>query len=226
MDEPCPLCGGKGVILSTSEGGVLWSRPCKCMEIRAARKRLESSGLGDLLDSCTLKNFQTPDDWTRKALETAVDYCRNGRGSWLYISGPPGVGKTHLCTAVCRYLLKKGAPVRYMLWREDAPKLKALVNDAAAYEAAFRELAEIPVLYIDDFFKQRGEPSAGDVNLAFALLNSRYNAKGKRTILSSELPLRAVQNIDPAISSRIWQRAKGYTLNAPPDAANWRTKQA
>ena len=97
------------------------------------------------------------------------------------------------------------------------------MNDAAAYEAAFRELAEVPVLYIDDFFKQRGEPSAGDVNLAFALLNSRYNAKGKRTILSSELPLKQIRSIDEATGSRIWQKARGYILCAPDNQTNWRT---
>lgn len=223
-DEVCPLCEGRGVILRTGENGELFSRPCKCMEIRAAKKRIERSGLGDLFDACTFKTFQTPDEWTRRALEVAVDYAKNGRGKWLYLSGHPGTGKTHLCTAVCRYLIKKGAPVRYMLWREDAPKLKALVNDAAAYEAAFRDLAEAPVLYIDDFFKQRGEPSAGDINLAFALLNARYNAKGKRTILSSELPLKAVEAIDPAIKSRIYERASGYILNAPAGQQNWREK--
>ena len=224
MDEAsCPLCGGSGAILTQGEDGVLWSRPCRCLDVRAARKRIESSGLGDLFEACTFKSFQTPDDWTRKALKTAVDYCRNGRGSWFYISGRPGTGKTHLCTAICRNLLKKGAGVRSMVWPEDAPRLKALVSDAEAYERAFREYANAKVLYIDDFFK--GSVTDADVNLAFSLLNARYTAKEKRTILSSERPLKEIRSIDEATGSRIWQKARGYILCAPDNQTHWRTKE-
>ena len=221
MDEPCPVCGGTGLILS-EEDGVLYSRPCQCLAVRASRRRIERSGLGDLFEAASFKAFQTPDEWTKKALDTAWDYARNGRGKWMYIAGRPGTGKTHLCTAVCRYLLEKGASVRYMVWREDAPRLKALINDAEAYEEAFRELANAKVLYVDDFFK--GSVTDADVNLAFSLLNARYNQKAARTILSSERPLKEIISIDEATGSRIREKAQGYTLFAPPDAKNWREK--
>lgn len=217
----CPLCGNTGYLL-TREDDVLYSRPCRCMEKRRALRMLKRSGLGDLFESCTLKNFQTPDDWTKRALGAAVDYCKNGRGKWFYIAGRPGTGKTHLCAGICRYLILKGAPVRYMLWREEVPRLKALVNYAEDYARRMDELASVQVLYIDDFLK--GTVTDADKNLAFALLNARYIAKARRTIFSSERPLKEIFAIDEATGSRIWEKARGYTLFAPAKQPNWRTK--
>ena len=219
-DPECPTCHGLGAILSTDEDGTLWSRPCSCLAKRRSERLIERSGLGDLFETCTLKSFKVTDDWTKRALDTAVDYCKNGRGSWLYVSGRPGTGKTHLCTAVCRYLLKKGASVRYFLWREDAPKLKALVNDEAEYTRRFSELVNAQVLYIDDFLK--GTVTDADLNLAFSLINARYNQKKTRTIFSSERSIKDIRGYDEAIGGRIRQRAEGYTLHAPHDAKNWR----
>ena len=219
-DPDCPECHGLGAILSTDEDGVMWSRPCKCLAKRRSERLIEKSGLGDLFESCTLKSFKVTDDWTKKCLDKAVDYCRNGRGSWFYISGRPGTGKTHLCTGICRYLLKHGAAVRYVLWREEIPKLKALVNEADEYDRRFNELASAQVLYIDDFLK--GTVTEADLNLAFALINARYNTKNARTIFSSERAIRDVRQYDEAIGGRIMQRADRYILHAPHDAKDWR----
>ena len=228
-DEPllpgqvdCPLCENRGYLLVPMEDGTLYSRPCSCMEKRRTLQLIERSGLADLYARCTLKNFKTPDDWTKRALNVCVDYCKNGRGSWLYIAGRPGTGKTHLCAGVCRYLINKGAAVRYFMWREDGPRLKALIGDAEAYQAAMNEYIRVPVLYIDDFLK--GSITEADRNLAFALINARYNDSAKRTIFSSELPLRTVRSIDEAISSRIQEKARGYILFAPENQPNWREK--
>ena len=218
----CPLCENRGYIATLDAEGMIHAVPCKCMAQRRSLRLMRRSGLGDLFESCTLKNFKTPDEWTKRALKTAVDYCRNGRGKWFYIAGRPGTGKTHLCSAICRYLLKKGAPVRYMLWREEAPKLKALINDAEEYAREMDALANVSVLYIDDFMK--GTVTEADKNLAFSLLNARYNSKNKRTIFSSERPLREIMEIDEATGSRIWQRSQGYILLAPPEQQNWRVK--
>jgi hypothetical protein len=55
-------------------------------------------------------------------------------GRWLYIGGATGSGKTHLSVAAMLKLLKRGKEVYYMLWREEVPKLKSLVNEHEEYE--------------------------------------------------------------------------------------------
>ena len=216
----CPLCMNRGYIAKQHADGTLATFPCSCMEIRRSYRLLDMSGLRDLADRSTFKAFQTPDEWTKLVKRKAVDYVRTGRGKWFYISGRPGSGKTHICTAICRELISKGCPTRYMLWREEVPRLKALVNEPEEYEKAMTELERVPLLYIDDFFK--GSVTEADRNLAFSLLNARYNDSHRRTVISSELPIKAIRSIDEAIAGRIIERAHGFTLNAPPEAKNWR----
>lgn len=191
---------------------------------RKSLRLLRRSGLEDLVRDSTFKSYQTPDEFSRRAKETALDYVQHGEDKWFYISGHPGCGKTHLCTAICRRLLGQNIPVRYFLWREDGPKLKTMVNnDADGYDKLMKEFVNVPVLYIDDFFK--GKVTDADMNLAFALINARYNRRRKtRTIFSSERSIAEIRKLDEAFGGRISERAEGYILNAPNNAINWRDK--
>lgn len=220
----CPICGNKGVVYRLDDAGILFSSECECMAKRRSLRLLRRSGLEDLVRDSTFKAYQTPDEFTKTAKARAVDYVQNGDEKWFYISGHPGCGKTHLCTAICRRLLGQNIPVRYFLWREDGPKLKTMVNnDADAYAKLLSEFVNVPVLYIDDFFK--GKVTDADMNLAFALINARYNRRRKtRTIFSSERSIAEIRKLDEAFGGRIAERAEGYILNAPQNAINWRSK--
>lgn len=105
-----------------------------------------------------------------------------------------------------------------MIWRDEVRELKSLVNDDAAYKQKMDGLKNVAVLYIDDFFK--GNITEGDKNVAFELLNSRYNQR-LRTIISGERSMEQLMEVDEAIGSRIYERSKnGYCLVSPSD--NWR----
>ena len=93
-----------------------------------------------------------------------------------------------------------------------------MVNERDAYKKAMNRLRNAPVLYIDDLFK--GSVSEGDVNLAFSILNDRYNSTGKKTIISTELTIDEITEIDDAIAGRIRERSRGFFLKAPD--VNWR----
>ena len=114
--------------------------------------------------------------------------------------------------------MERGQNCKYMLWRDEVRELKSLVNDNEAYIRKMNELKNIDVLYIDDFLK--GRPTDGDLNVAFELLNSRYNQR-KRTIISGERSIEQVMDMDEAIGSRIYERSKhGYCFETPGE--NWR----
>lgn len=218
----CSLCGNKGYIPFINDDGTLIARECSCMAQRRSVRMAKKSGLGDLLKSCTFKTMKCPDEWSGRLKTAALNYCKAEPGTWFYVSGRPGTGKTHACAAICKRLMERGSEVRYFLWRESAPYLKALVNDSPdEYARRMNALAAVPVLYIDDLFK--GSVTDADLNLAFALINARYNRKDSRTVFSSELPLSEIRRYDEATGSRIYQRAQGYILNAPSNAKNWRT---
>ena len=214
----CPKCKNRGWIAYSGENGVV-CEPCGCMPRRRALRRIRESGLSALLDDYRLDNYETPEPWQKSALAKAREYAETPGSNWLYIFGPPGTGKSHLCTAICGALLDAGQAVRYMLWRDESRDLKAVVNDSAAYNKAMHELKGADILYIDDFLK--GGTGEADIKLAFELLNSRYNSR-RPTLLSSELSIDDVLTLDEAVGSRIYERAKGFVIYA--NGQNWRLK--
>ena len=102
---------------------------------------------------------------------------------------------------------------RSVRWRDESTALKSLVTDAAAYTGRMRVLKKTEVLYIDDFLK--GGDTDADIRLAYEILNSRYNDRGLRTILSSEMTPEKLLRRDEALGGRIYERARGYVLQAP-----------
>lgn len=213
----CPICRNKGYT-AVIENGSLIMRECECMAQRRTMKRIIESGLKDLVESNTFDKYATPQKWHSIAKKTAMDFVVNGSGKWFTISGAPGTGKTHLCVAIASELMKANKEVRYLLWREEAPRLKSLVNEREAYERRIEQIKRVDVLYIDDFLK--GNVTAADINLAFEILNARYNSKRTVTIISTERTIEDILGIDEAIGSRIYERSKGYYIKTP--AENWR----
>lgn len=214
----CPICRNKGYVAFVSDD-VVKTRECECAAKRRSLKRIRQSGLKDLLATYTFDSFETPKAWMKTAKRTAMDYLTKDDG-WFVITGTPGTGKTHLCTAICGELINAGKEVRYMLWREEAPRLKAMVNDREEYEHRMNGYKKVDVLYIDDFLK--GNVTEADINLAFELLNSRYNTKRLQTVISSEKTIEQMLDIDEAIGSRIYERSKGSAIKTP--AENWRLR--
>ena len=91
---------------------------------------------------------------------------------------------------------------RYFMWREDAPRLKAIVNEAAAYKEKMGEIVDCRVLLVDDLWKG-GAVSDADINLTFDLLNRRYNAPSKLTIISTEWRLEDILKSSDSISVEV-----------------------
>lgn len=192
---------------------------CECAVKRRNALRIKRSGLADVMSRYTFEAYKTPDKQTAAIKAAALRYVAEPRGEWFVIVGRPGSGKTHICTAIVGKLIEGGKNCKYMLWRDEVRELKALVNDNSAYRERMNLLKNVDVLYIDDFFKGRAV-SDGDLNVAFELLNARYNAR-KRTIISGERTIGAIMDIDEAIGSRIYERSKnGYCFETSPE--NWR----
>ena len=228
----CSKCKNKGFIFKAekTEFGY-WTEiqyPCECQMVRKTIQQMKKSGLQSLIDKYRMDTYMATEPWQQRVMAKAtafVDECLNKQSdNWFYIGGESGCGKTHICTAICREFLLKGIAVRYMLWRDEALKLKASLTDYAEYDRLMNELKHIDVLYIDDFFKSgstgdngKQKPTAADINLAFELLNYRYNNPDLFTILSSECTTSDLLEIDEAIGGRIVERAGQFMINLAPD---------
>lgn len=202
----CPKCRNRG-FTAEARGIYMVTVPCECMTVRSNMARLERSGLKDSIDEYSFKNYKADKPWQKGILEKAVAFAKEPKG-WFYIGGQVGSGKTHICTAIASRLIKKGREVLYMRWTDDTVKLKAVKNNDEEYGKMIEKFKRAEVLYIDDFFKTEKDkqPTAADVNIAFELLNYRYNNRDLITIISSERTLGELLDIDEATGSRIKQR--------------------
>lgn len=218
--DVCPICGGCGYIIRVDpETGERFSRECQCEKRRQNLARIERSGLSSVLNRYTFEKYRVTDGWQKTALEAAKRYADGKGGEWFFAGGQSGAGKTHLCTAICGVLMNRGIPVIYMQWRSDVPGLKAKINDEEEYTRAMRRLKHVRCLYIDDFLK--GGITDADKNIAYDLLNYRYNNPGKMTIISTEMPIQKILEWDEAIGGRIVERCEGNIINIK-NGKNWR----
>lgn len=188
------------------------------MAIRRSIRRIRKSGMEDMLKRYSFPNYETPDGERLKILLAAKDFAEADTG-WWYISGRSGSGKTHICTAICSRFIERGKETYYMKWRDESRQLKALIN-TDEIEKPLDKLKRVPVLYIDDFFK--GGCNEADVRLAFEIINARYNDSRLRTVISSELGIEDLLDIDEALGGRIKERSRGYLVRSVDE--NWRLK--
>lgn len=229
----CNVCLNKGLIMKAYQVSEnYWSTSCSncaCMKVRTTIRRMHKSGLKNIIKDYTFAKYQATEEWQKKLKDAATQYANNASG-WFFIGGQSGAGKTHLCTAICREFLLNGKAVKYMLWRDDVVALKGLVNDADAYREMIDTYKQCEVLYVDDLFKtgkgnegQKQRPTAADVNIAFEILNYRYNNPDLLTIISSECTVNDIIEIDEATGGRIFERATAFSLK-PDVSKNYRLK--
>lgn len=229
----CNICHNKGLTMWAYQDGEIWKTTtahCKCMNVRSTIRKMNRSGLKDIIRDYTFDKFHATEPWQQTIKEAAKAYAENPEG-WFFIGGQSGAGKTHLCTAICREFLLAGKSVKYMLWRDEIVKLKARVNDPD-YNDMIDQYKKAEVLYIDDLFKtgkavdgSKQKPSGADVNIAFEILNFRYNNPKLYTVLSSESTIDDILDIDEATGGRIFEKAKAFSLK-PDRKKNYRLKGA
>lgn len=230
----CSLCKNKGFIakLVENEDGTYSHcfAPCKCDEIRKSIIRLNKSGLKNIIKDYKFSNFEDTEPWQKVIKEAAMEYAKNPEG-WFFLGGQSGSGKTHLCCAICREFIYAGKSLQYFMWRDDIVKIKAAVTDSEVYSGLMEKYKQCDVLYIDDLFKMGMskddvvKPTTADINVAFEIINYRYNNPNLLTIISSELSEDELVDIDEAIGGRIYERAKAFTISKDR-SRNYRIKKA
>lgn len=198
----CPVCRNKGSIAFVQDGDIAMTmRPCGCMKKRQALRNVRRSDLSANLEHMRFQTYGCSAPWQTEAKEKAVEYCREKGAPWFYIAGQSGAGKTHLCTAICGELLKRGIQVQYSQWASVYREMQSFQKR----DECFQRLCRAQVLYLDDFLKIGTPEKSREV--AFEILNERY-LRGKATILSSEVSITALYKQDEAIAGRIAERCE------------------
>ncbi len=213
-DYDCDKCLNRGDFAVEVDGEIIIQQ-CDCIKIRKSLKRIADSGLQKDIDKYTFDNYIVNHQWQELVMSKVKDFLAQSK-NWLYLSGCVGCGKTHLSTATAIALLNSGKAVKYMLWRDEGIALKSCVNDEIKYKSLIEPLKKAEVLYIDDFLKTpKGKaPTDADYNLAFEIINYRYNNE-LTTIFSSEKSIDYIVEGEPAVGSRIYEMCKKFAVNIP-----------
>lgn len=213
-DTPkCSICKDKGFIVTTDESGYQYVNDCECVlneRHKAIQQRfIDESGLGLKFEKCRLDNFKIDEGWQKEMLNAAKGFGQNATHGWLIFCGQSGCGKTHVAVAACGELINRGFSIRYMSWREQGAELKRCASDNDKYTSLIKPYRDCDVLYIDDFWK--GNITDADVNLAFEIINHRYD-RDKMTIITTELMLQDIYKKDESIAGRIAEMADGMIV--------------
>ena len=211
----CDKCTG-GLIID-KERGV--ARDCSCKVEAINRLRLKRAGLPE---EYTFDKYKEADAKRKTVKEKALAFVSDNTGKWFFIGGQSGFGKTHICSAIARELMKSGKTFRPFRWVDHGRKLKALANEQE-YDNAIEPFLDVDVLFIDDFLKTTTQ---ADVNLAMRLLDERYNRR-RVTMISSERSLsdiaRMIDGEGEAVAGRIKEMCGEYCIIVPHDQRlNWR----
>ena len=222
----CPECKNRGYFQTLDEDDNKIMKECRCMAARRYIRAMMVAGLGDLYKKCTFEAYEVTEEWQKVCKETALKYAKQDGDGWFFFAGNSGSGKTHLCTAICSSLAKRGRQIMYVQWVRLYEKLVQTRFKETEQEAIFSGIEKADVLYLDDFLKTpRNVPPKEDMlSYALEIVDARYKA-GKKTIFSSEFPLSQISSFDEALGGRLYEMTKEYqTYTGNDKRRNYRTK--
>ncbi|MBP3930352.1 MAG: ATP-binding protein [Peptostreptococcaceae bacterium] len=221
----CESCKDKGYLFNQYDEVYF----CKCYESKREKERIEKSGIKDRLDNNRFDNYKADNEQRKIAKSICIKYIKefeqNKGSKVLLLQGQVGSGKTHLAISTINYLLKKYG-VRYMSYTKDISELKFNMTDQELYQKKISEYRNVSILYIDDLFKgfekiQDYNKARAELRIMYDIINYRYDNK-KAMIITSELNINQLLELDEALASRILEMAKGYRYEFKGRELNYR----
>lgn len=199
-----------------------FAQQCDCVQQLRMQRILKASQITDDFRKLGFKNFilEGKEQIIKDAFECALEYfkefetIRSRRKNSIALLGQPGAGKTHLLTAIANNLMKKkDVPVLYFPYVEGFNDLK---DDFEKLEEKLEYMKNIDVLFIDDLFKPTGrerKPRATEwqIEQMYAVINYRY-LNYKPILVSSELTVDELADVDEALGTRIFEMCSDYTV--------------
>ncbi|MBK66486.1 MAG: hypothetical protein CL769_06005 [Chloroflexi bacterium] len=183
-----------------------------CEKDTGTKKKYEDylnyKDLGDItlqmLKKMTFKNFKTSqkDSNLNEAKEVSLKFSENPDG-WLLLTGPTGVGKTHLSVAIAGNRIKEFQPVYFGFLPNILERLRNFANGQPNNFLNF--LTEQPFLIIDDLGSQTNSIWAEEK--IYQLIVTRHN-NGLPTVINTRATefkedLAFNPQINEAIASRL-----------------------
>ncbi|GAC1452455.1 MAG: ATP-binding protein [Ktedonobacterales bacterium] len=205
IPAPCAICGGAGYVrvdVPLGDPGFGKPVPCECKDRQIEERRRSDLRRLSSLDPFLDKTFDTFDaalQGVREGCEAARAFAVDPDG-WLVLSGPHGVGKTHLAAAIANYQLAQGNSVFFSIVPDLLDHLRAAFapSSEVTYDEMFDKVREAGLLVLDDLGAENS--TAWATEKLFQLINYRYNFRMPTVITTN---VRLLSQMDERIRSRL-----------------------
>lgn len=186
----CDQCDGSGFRMTDKDGNRM-AVPCECRLILRMEAMLAWAGLPQRYQEASF------DNWNRQEASRSIDqahgrilaYCREyptQSHMGLLMSGPVGVGKTHLAIATLRKLTQDyGVRGYFTDFRELLKRIQQTFNGSGSREQILRPVMTAELLVVDELGAAR--VTDWTFEIAEEIINARYNS-ARATIFTTNLP--------------------------------------
>ena len=192
--EDCPLCRGTGWKLLPRNDGTSGNVAvaCECGLVERAEMVMERARIPKRYEHCDFESFSTDmgSAQQQQSLKNAKlqvqgflrDYPTTEKG--LLLSGPSGVGKTHLAVAALKELIRRGHAGLFSDYRELLKVIQSSYNPSSeSTEMGILEpIRTVEILVLDDLGASK--PSDWVRDTVGIVLNARYNER-RTTIITT-----------------------------------------
>jgi DNA replication protein DnaC len=203
--EVCQKCFGSGLEVVPGKG----ARMCECRRREGHSLRLAKARIPKRYERCHFNTFEQKTDSQKKALRLAGEFNHNfpavDRG--LLLTGPVGVGKTHLAVSIIKGLTERGFPC---LFYEFGSLLKE-IQDSYNSNTRTSELAVLtPVLTAELLVLDElgaSKPTDWVRDTLAHVINTRYN-ENRITIFTTNYPDERPSDGKETLEDRIGVRVR------------------
>jgi DNA replication protein DnaC len=203
----CQYCFGTGMEVVAGKG----ARRCRCRTQNIQAKLLESACIPRRYQGCVLSNYHPAKGNNSQLLGLTLshrlvcEYPAVERG--LLLTGPCGVGKTHLAAAILRGLIEKGI---LCLFYESGALLKEIQSSynpvsQTSESKVLEPVYETDVLVLDELGATKPTDWVRDTMMQ--IINTRYNDK-KLTIFTTNYQDQQRSERDETLEDRIGVRLR------------------